>query len=106
MHVLKDLIKSIRKNAPMRVVPWKDFLKFGKLPRSSDRLTVDVTEVEWNAKLVFISHRWLRCFMLPLACQNGVSTAVFCTTHAMQSATTVTYHKKLLVSCIGPVLRT
>ncbi len=56
---LKMLFKGISVHAPMRVVEFQVFKEFGKLPRSSDKKTVDLSAVPGYVKLVFISHHWL-----------------------------------------------
>lgn len=44
----------------MRVVSFETFQDFGQLPRSNHRKTNELSVVPGDAKLVFISHRWLR----------------------------------------------
>jgi hypothetical protein len=60
IKVLEDLVESIEGEAPLRIVSFSDFQKFGKLPRSSDNLTFEISMATLDMKLVFISHRWLR----------------------------------------------
>jgi hypothetical protein len=60
MQDLKQLLSSISPHAPMRVVYFPAFESFGKLPRSSDGKTVDVSEIPGDTILVFVSHQWLR----------------------------------------------
>jgi hypothetical protein len=56
----------------MHVVDFKKFESFGKLPRSSDRITRDLCEVPGDTTLVFISHRWLRPWHTKEECEaNG-----------------------------------
>ena len=47
-------------NAGMRVVPYGNFKMHEKLPRSSDNKTVALTNLPHGARLVFISHNWMR----------------------------------------------
>jgi hypothetical protein len=55
------LLKSIRAEMPMHVVPFCDFQRFGSIPRSSDAInTQHLPDVPWDGKLIFVSHRWLR----------------------------------------------
>lgn len=44
----------------MRVVPFNLFRDLGRIPRSSDGLTVASSTIEDDALVVFVSHRWLR----------------------------------------------
>ena len=44
----------------MRVVPFNLFRDQGRIPRSSDGLTVASNTIEEDALVVFVSHRWLR----------------------------------------------
>ena len=44
----------------MVVVSLEKFTAFGAMPRSSDGLGVDATELPASAFIVFVSHRWLR----------------------------------------------
>ena len=44
----------------MRVVPYDVFRDHGRIPRSSDGLTVASSGIEDDALVVFVSHRWLR----------------------------------------------
>jgi hypothetical protein len=60
MKELERLYRDINADAPMRIVNFDAFQKFGKLPRSSDKKTEEVTMIPAHAKLVFISHSWLR----------------------------------------------
>jgi hypothetical protein len=60
IHSLIGLVESIDVNSPMLVVPFAKFQSFGKLPRSSDRIAVRLSEAPSDAAVVFISHRWLR----------------------------------------------
>ena len=46
--------------APMRVVRYSDLEKHGKLPRSSDGITIPLTEVGEDERIVFCSHNWKR----------------------------------------------
>jgi hypothetical protein len=76
---LKGLYASVLPEAPMRVIAFLDFERFGMIPRSSDTRKTqkgaskesdqvsgkllhlhDVNEVPGDMKLIFISHRWLR----------------------------------------------
>jgi hypothetical protein len=58
---LKALVESVDPRAPMLVVGFKEFESFRKLPRSDDDVRrVEVSQLRADAKLVFISHRWLR----------------------------------------------
>ena len=50
---------SVDPEAPMRVLRFLEFESFGKLPRSSDKKSVLISEVP-DYKIIFISHRWLR----------------------------------------------
>jgi hypothetical protein len=54
------MIGGISIHTPMRVVSFLDFQRFGRLPRSSDRVTQEVSALPSNRNLVYISHRWLR----------------------------------------------
>jgi hypothetical protein len=54
----------------MLVVQFSEFRNFGKLPRSSDKITVNISEVSAERKLVFISHRWLRPWTTQEACEG------------------------------------
>lgn len=60
IQALENLFNGIKTESPMRVVEFATFEKFGKLPRSSDKKTMELVVVPGDAKLVFISHRWLR----------------------------------------------
>ena len=73
MRVLKkDMVGSIDRRAPMRVVKYTTFKKHGRIPRSSDKLTVKLSEVPDDALLGFISHRWLRPWHTKEECEaNG-----------------------------------
>jgi hypothetical protein len=53
---LEKLFNGIKAESPMRVVEFATFEKFGKLPRSSDKKTIELDAVPSDAKLVFISH--------------------------------------------------
>jgi hypothetical protein len=57
---LEKLFNGIKAESPMCVVELATFEKFGRLPRSSDKKTIELDVVPSDAKLVFISHRWLR----------------------------------------------
>jgi hypothetical protein len=47
--------------APMTVVSFVTFIKTGKMPRSSEGCSEDAAELlPSNARVVFLSHRWLR----------------------------------------------
>lgn len=46
--------------APMRVVRYSDVEKHGKLPRSSDGITIPLSEVGEDEHIVFCSHNWKR----------------------------------------------
>jgi hypothetical protein len=54
----------------MCVVKFVDFQRFGKLPRSSDRLTCNISQVSFEEKMVFISHRWLRPWHTQKKCEG------------------------------------
>ncbi len=69
-HALKNLLKSVHRDAPMRVISLGAFRRLGKLPRSDDRLTVHVSEIPWDSKLIFISHRWLRPWHTQKECEH------------------------------------
>jgi hypothetical protein len=77
MKGLKDLYASVLPEAPMLIIRFSDFERFGMIPRSSDtRKTredatdvdedgklldlLEVNHVSADMKLIFISHRWLR----------------------------------------------
>ena len=69
---------SVHPDAPMRVVLYQTFKSFGKLPRSSDKQTVPLSQVP-GKKVVFISHRWLRPWHNPQDCEaNGHEWAGQC----------------------------
>jgi len=69
---LKSLVDSIHAEATMLVVDFDKFASFGKLPRSSDRITRDVRGAPGDVKVVFISHRWLRPWHTREECEaNG-----------------------------------
>ncbi len=57
---LKKLFASIKTEAPMLILEFETFKKFEKIPRSSDKLTKDISHFSSDIKIVFISHRWLR----------------------------------------------
>jgi hypothetical protein len=57
-------------DSPMSVVKFESFQQFGSLPRSSDKMTVQVPQLSGNSKLVFISHRWLRPWRSQQECEN------------------------------------
>ena len=44
----------------MHVISFLGFEQFGKIPRSNDRKTTEISLASGQTKLVFISHRWLR----------------------------------------------
>jgi hypothetical protein len=67
---LKNLFNSIKKDSPMLVVEFKSFSKFGKLPRSNDKLTKEVSLLPAEHKIVFISHRWLRPWQSKQECEE------------------------------------
>lgn len=46
--------------APMKVVRYSDLNKHGRLPRSSDGLTIPLSEVGQGEHIVFCSHNWKR----------------------------------------------
>lgn len=54
------MVGSIDTRTPMLVVDYKTFKKHGRIPRSDDKVTKKLSDVPADAKLVFISHRWLR----------------------------------------------
>jgi hypothetical protein len=54
----------------MRVVAFETFKEFGKLPRSSDNVTQEASLVPGTAKLIFISHRWLRPWTTQQKCEE------------------------------------
>jgi hypothetical protein len=60
MRVLKeDMWGSVNfDKAPMRVVRFNVFKKFGAIPRSSDSKTVLLSSLDHDDEIVFISHRW------------------------------------------------
>ena len=66
------LYKDISADAPMRVVRFETFKQCGKLPRSDDKVTQEVSLIPGETKLIFISHRWLRPWHTQQECeQNG-----------------------------------
>ncbi len=68
---LQDLAQPISQDAPMRVVRFTDFQKHGKLPRSNERMTVDVSDLYGDSKLIFISHRWIRPWKTREECEGN-----------------------------------
>jgi hypothetical protein len=74
---LQDLYASVLPEAPMYIIRFSDFERFGMIPRSSDTTKtqgpsndcdqqgkllhmLQVNDVSEDMKLIFISHRWLR----------------------------------------------
>lgn len=66
----RDLWGSVHPDAPMRVVRFSSLEAFGELPRSSDNQTVLLSEKP-DAKIVFISHRWLRPWHTREECEKN-----------------------------------
>ena len=62
MKALKGQWESVEPNAPMRVVSLEKLRGHGELPRSSHNLTQLLSEVGDDAKIIFVSHRWLRAW--------------------------------------------
>ena len=61
IKALKEQWESVdQRLAPMRVVRYSDLEKHGKLPRSSDGITIPLTEVGEDERIVFCSHNWKR----------------------------------------------
>jgi hypothetical protein len=54
----------------MYVVEFKKFEKFGELPRSSDKLAKDISQVSGDTRIIFISHRWLRPWHTQQECER------------------------------------
>jgi hypothetical protein len=54
----------------MRVVKFETFKQFGKIPRSTDDLTQEVSMIPGESKIVFISHRWLRPWHTKKDCED------------------------------------
>ena len=70
MQELTNLFKDISAKAPMRVVRFETFRRCGKIPRSDNKVTQDVSLIPGEAKIVFISHRWLRPWHTQRECEE------------------------------------
>jgi hypothetical protein len=70
MRELTKLVDDISPDAPMRVVSFQAFKQHGKLPRSSDHVTQLVSLLPGEAKIIFISHRWLRPWHTQQECEE------------------------------------
>lgn len=64
------LYKDISADAPMRVIRFETFKQCGKLPRSDDKVTQEVSLIPGETKLIFISHRWLRPWHTQQECEQ------------------------------------
>lgn len=45
--------------APMRYMPWRNFSKLVRLPRSDEADTLIVADADAELTCIFISHQWL-----------------------------------------------
>jgi hypothetical protein len=70
MQELTNLFDDISEDAPMHVVSFQTFKLHGELPRSSDHLTQPVSLLPGEAKIIFISHRWLRPWHTQHECEE------------------------------------
>ena len=84
---LQELFASIKPTAPMLVVRFSDFERFGKIPRSSDWRKaaaelaqvsnhdqvdlINISRLSGCDKLIFISHRWLRPWKTREECEEN-----------------------------------
>jgi len=78
MRVLKgSLVGSVDHRAPMRVLQFLTFARHtdedGRqcIPRSTDQITLLLSEVPDDAKLVFVSHHWLRPWRTQEECEGA-----------------------------------
>ena len=61
IKALKEQWASVNQTlAQMKVVRFRDLEKHGKLPRSSDGMTIPLSEVKEDEHIVFCSHNWKR----------------------------------------------
>jgi len=58
LRTLKRLLSSIK--CTMLLVPFTAFKACGKIPRSDDKMTVQLIEIPGDGFVLFVSHRWLR----------------------------------------------
>ena len=70
MQELTNLFEEIFADAPMMVISFETFKQHGKLLRSNEKVTKDVSSVLGEAKLIFISHRWLRPWHTQKECED------------------------------------
>ena len=70
-HAEQQLKAEIQPEAPFVVVPWTAFRGYGRLPRSSDHLAIEVDDPE-SKHVIFLSHRWYRPWQTREECEaNG-----------------------------------
>jgi hypothetical protein len=69
--IFQDLVESIHKDCPMRVVKFLDFQLFGKLPLSDHKMTEEISQLSLDSKMVFVSHRWLRPWKTQEECERN-----------------------------------
>lgn len=71
MQELKKIWSTVDKDASMRVISLVDLKALGRLPRSSDGKTVLLEEVPEEAKIVYVSHVWLRPWHTKEDCESN-----------------------------------